>query len=188
MAVWIEDTSGNYLQTLYVAESIAKGIFKHGETSTGKWMPGEVRRPAALPVWSHSRNVLEEDGLYIPTIKTAMADGYTGATPKNNFILKTRIENQDVKAFDVYFEINQTWDWNEYWTNNKYPDDEEYKTSCQPSVVYKGTYTPDMRGKPVKLIAIGHGHYSGKDGKIYPDLSTLTTALDIAKDLSFMVY
>ena len=37
MALWITDTNNNYLQTLYVAESIAKGIFKHGETSTGKW-------------------------------------------------------------------------------------------------------------------------------------------------------
>ena len=34
-------------------------------------------------------------------------------------------------------EINQNWDWNEYWTNDKYPDDENYKMSCQPALVYE---------------------------------------------------
>ena len=27
LAIWIEDTIGNYIQTLYIAQSIAKGVF-----------------------------------------------------------------------------------------------------------------------------------------------------------------
>jgi hypothetical protein len=30
---------------------------------------------------------------------------------------------------------------------------------------------------------IGHSHYSGKDGNLYTDVSTLTTALDIARSI-----
>jgi len=49
MAIWVEDPAGKYIQTLYVSESIGKGIFQHGDASKGFWMPGEIRRPAALP-------------------------------------------------------------------------------------------------------------------------------------------
>lgn len=181
MAVWIADTSGNFLQTLYVSESIAKGVFKHGETSTGKWLPGELRRPAALPVWSHSRNIKEDDGLFIPTVKTAIADDYTGATPVHNFALFSKIENPNLKVFDIYFEINQSWDWNDYWTNNKYPGDEDYKTSCQPSLIYKARMNSENTGKEMTLSLVGHGHYSGDNGNIETDLSTITTALKITK-------
>jgi hypothetical protein len=31
MALWLEDTNGTYLQTLFVAESIAKGRYLHGD-------------------------------------------------------------------------------------------------------------------------------------------------------------
>jgi len=181
MAVWITDTGNQYLQTLYVAESIAKGVFKHGETSTGKWLPGPIRRPAALPVWAHSRGVREDDGLFVPTLNTPVADAYTGATPLNDFVIYSNIEDTSLTAFYVYFEINQTWDWNDYWTNNKYPDDEDYKTSCQPSLVYRAKVDRESGQDVYDLTVIGHGHYSGDDGEIYPDLSTFTTALDITR-------
>ena len=183
MAVWIEDTAGHYLQTLYVAESIAKGVFGHGDKSTGKWMPGPIRRPAALPVWAHNRGVKEADGLYVPTQETAIPDAYTGATPPSNFVLFARTDKPLPDTFYVYFEINQTWDWNYYWTNNKFPDDEEYKTSCQPALVYRTEMSCKNGRQPYELKLTGHSHYSGENGEIYPDLSTITTAKDITKSI-----
>ncbi|MBN1414570.1 MAG: hypothetical protein JW973_05680 [Bacteroidales bacterium] len=179
MALWLEDTNGNYLQTLYVAESIAKGIYGYGDKSTGKWLPGPIRRPATLPVWAHSRGVRENDGYYIPTMSTALPDAMTGATPSGNFLVMSRLLPNIPPVFDVYFEINQSWDWNEFWTNNKFPDDDDYKTSCQPALVYKARIYQDVSGIPINLSLIGHSHYSGKDGKIYDDLSTITTAKNI---------
>ena len=35
MVVWAEDLNGNFIQTLYVAESIAKGVFAYGDKATG---------------------------------------------------------------------------------------------------------------------------------------------------------
>ena len=49
MAIWVETLEGQFVQTLYVAESIAKGTFQHGDATRGFWMPGEIQRPAALP-------------------------------------------------------------------------------------------------------------------------------------------
>ena len=58
MAIWAEDMNGRFLQTLYVSESIGKGVFKHGDSSRGFWMPGEIRRPAALPYWGHRLSLI----------------------------------------------------------------------------------------------------------------------------------
>lgn len=179
MAVWITDTSGNYIETLYIAESIGKGYFDRVDKSTGKWQAGAVRRPASLPVWAFNRNVREADGIYIPTPETSMPDGITGATPQNNFVLVTKTSSKSFSEFDIYFEINQTWDWNEYWTNNKFPDDEDYKTSCQPALVYKARINLNKNVGKIPLDLIGRSHYSGNDGKIYTDLETITTAKNI---------
>lgn len=178
MAVWIETKQGTYIQTLYVAKSLAKGVFGHGDKSSGKWLPGPIRRPAALPVWSYSRGIQEEDGLYIPTEETAIPDAYTGATPPANFVLEAKVDQPLPKEFYVYFEINQTWDWNKYWTNTKYLDDEDYKTSCQPALVYRA-FLSNKQKEPKSLELTGHSHPSGANGEIEPDLSTITTAKEI---------
>lgn len=183
MAVWIEDQHGNYLQTLYVNESVAKGYFSFADKSAGKWQPGPTVRPASLPVWAHKRGVKSDEGHYMPTQRQPMPDAVTSPTPPANFILRTRTQNTLTDKFTLWFEINQSWDWNEYWTNNKFPDDEEYKSSAQPSVVYMTEIDPRNPQEKYVLKPVGHGHYSGKDGKIYPDLHTLTTALQIASEI-----
>jgi hypothetical protein len=180
MAIWVEDLNGDFVQTLYVAESIGKGVFRHGDASQGFWEPGEIRRPAALPYWGHHRGIKADDGLYIPTPADPIADAYTGPTPDQSFILHTRLDEPGLKQFRVLFEINQTWDWNEYWTNNKFPDDEAYKASCQPAVVYATTIDLDDQKPEYQMEIIGRSHHSGADGNLYHDLETLTTALHIA--------
>jgi hypothetical protein len=183
MAIWAETETGRFIQTLYVSESIGKGVFRHGDASKGFWMPGEIRRPAALPRWSHQRGIRAEDGLYLPTPGDPVADAYTGPTPGKSFILKTRLDEPPEGKFTVFLEINQTWDWNEYWTNNKYPDDPDYKSSCQPALVYAATIDPANPQKEYPMTIIGRSHYSGADGELYDDLETLTTALHIAEQI-----
>jgi len=183
MAIWIEDEEGQYIQTLFVAESIGKGVFKHGDASRGFWMPGEIQRPAALPYWSHKRGIINENGLYLPTPTSPMVDAYTGPTPDKSFILSTRLDEPGLAKFHVLLEINQTWDWNEYWTNNKYPEDEEYKTSCQPALVYSVSIDLDNPKEEYIMETIGRSHHSGANGDLFDDLQTLTTALHIAEEI-----
>mgnify|MGYP001823206809 CR=1 FL=1 len=81
---------------------------------------------------------------------------------------------------NILFEINQSWDWNEYWTNDKFPGDAEYMSSSQPAVVYTVTIDLEKTDTIYTMQVAGHSHYSGKDGKLYLDISSLTTALNIA--------
>jgi len=112
-----------------------------------------------------------EDDLYIPTPRNPIADAYTGPTPEQSFILHTRLDEERLDKFYVMFEINQTWDWNEYWTNNKYPDDEEYKTSCQPAVVYSVLIDLNDPQEEYEMRIIGRSHESGANGELYDDIN-----------------
>lgn len=185
-AFWMEDTEGNYIQTLYVSKSIAKGVFEYGDKSTGKWQPGEIERPAALPYWAHKRNVLNEKGNFMPTAAHPVADAYSGATPPGNFILIARSDQNMSGTFRLMAEINQSWDWNEHWTNSKFPGDMDYFSSAQPAVVYEAVIDMDKPGV-YEFKAVGRSHHSGKTGELFTDLQTLTTALEIAQSISVMV-
>lgn len=179
LAIWIEDMSGNYIQTFYVAQSIAKGVFVYGQVKDNRWQKESKRRPAALPYWGHKYGFKADDGLYLPTPEKPVVDAYSGATPTTDFILKSKSDNELPKQFRVLLEINQSWDWNEYWTNSKFPDDKEYKTSAQPALVYAVDIDLSTNQKDFLMKPIGHSHYSGKTGELFTDLSTLTTALEI---------
>jgi hypothetical protein len=187
MAAWLEDAEGHYIQTLYVNQSVAKGYFNYADRSEGKWKPGALIRPASLPVWAHKRGVPSGEGHFMPTQENPVPDAYTSATPKGDFLLKSKSDGRLTGKIRVFFEVNQSWDWNEYWTNNKYPDEDDYKTSAQPSVVYSVEIDPDNLSDSYLMEAIGHGHYSGKNGDINPDLSTITTALQIFETIEVKV-
>lgn len=178
-AIWIEDMNGKYIQTLYVAQSIARGVFVYGQVKDNRWQKESKRRPAALPYWGHKYGFKAEDGFYLPTPENPVVDAYTGATPTSEFILKSKSDKELPKQFRILLEINQSWDWNEYWTNNKYPDDKEYKTSSQPALVFAVDIDLSTNQNEYVMKPIGHSHYSGKTGELFTDLSTLTTALEI---------
>jgi hypothetical protein len=81
------------------------------------------------------------------------------------------------------FEVNQNWDWNEYWTNDRYPGDKNYLNNAQPSVVYESLVDQDNPSGRYLMKATGHGHPTGATGELFTDLSTLTTALQIADSI-----
>ena len=182
MAVWMEDTAGNYLQTLYVVKSIATSIFNYGSVDEkGNWKPDIVRRPEALPYWSHKRGVKSEDGYFIPSQDKPIADAYTGATPRTNFVLESRADYPLKDRFVVLMEVNRSYDWNEFYTREKFPDDPIYSGSGQngqPSVIYAAEVIP-QNGKYHLMIPIGHGHHSGQSGQLYSNMENISTALEI---------
>ena len=186
MAIWLEDLEGEYIQTLFVAKSIATSVFRFGKVEDGKWEAGIRRWPQTLPYWAHKRNIKASDGLYMPDPDSPVPDAYSGATPTTGFVMSARTDNPVERPLKVLLEVNQNWDWNEYWTNDKFPGDEYYKRSCQPAIVYEGIIDPAMPGREVVMQPKGHSHPSGVTGELFDDLSTLTTALSIAD--SIIVY
>jgi hypothetical protein len=181
-AVWMEDLEGNFIETLYVTGYVAKGRFGFSEVEPGKWKnePGNVRRPATLPYWAHKRNIKAPDGLFIPSPETAIPDALTSATPRSNFTLETATSYTNRKNFRVLLEINQAWDANEFWTNNKFEGDMNYFGSLQPALVYAVTVHQESKEAEYHLNPIGHSHPTGANGELFTDITTLTTAKEIA--------
>lgn len=186
---WIEDLDENYIETLFVTRYLATGIYGHGSLGEGKWdnKPGKAQRPSTLPYWLYKKGAIEESTSLLPSPESPMPDAITGATPKGDFILHTRSTKPLPDKFRLMMEINQPWDWNEYWHNNLYPDDTDYKSSCQPALVYSVLVDRTSDTDIFYLNPIGHSHYSGKDGKLYTDLSTLTTAKEITNKVSVRI-
>lgn len=188
LAIWLETEDGGYIQTLYVSESIAKGIFQHGDSTSGKWLPGPLRRPSALPYWARKRNVQEADGLYVPTPDTPIPDAYTGPTPQDNFTLKTKADRELNSPFKVMLEINQSFDFNEFWTSTRFTGDRNYTASAQPSLIYESEIIdPSNLKDKYFMTVIGHGHFDGSTGQLFPDISGHTTALEIIYSLKLVI-
>jgi len=152
-AVWIE--AGGEIETLYVSPSVPTKTFS-GES---------LERPEALPVWSHRREA------------ALRADAISAATPVHSWHLSSRATRQ---PFTIYFEVNQSFDWNDYYSQERFPDDPIYSGSGkvgQPSVVYAAEV--DLARTYYALEPVGHGHHAGRDGVLVRDLANLTTALEI---------
>lgn len=192
VAIWTEDTLGNFGQTLFVTKATARGIFSGGRTKENfKSFDSEpntseevdYRRVDALPVWSHKRGVQYSDGMFAPPADQPLPDGMTGATPLDNFKLKTSTDA--LSKFILKFEINVAFDDNENYSEFDFPDDEVFHSGTgqlgQPSLIFK-TNIDMTDGKNYYLMELlGHGHRSGSDGKIYKELASLTTALSIVE-------
>lgn len=189
-AIWSEDMDGKLLETLYVTQYFASGIFAYADAGEGTWKKesGESLRPAALPYWSHRRNIISRDTLYVPTPENPVPDAITGATPKGNFVMNSSVSKDIPDRFRIMFEINQPIDYNDYWTNNRFPGNYNYISSAQPSLIY--AVDVDMNNidkKPLLMSVIGHGHYAGDNGDLFTDVSTLSSALEIAKSINVYI-
>ncbi len=180
MVIWVEDLEGNFIETLFITQYFGSGIFGRGSLGEGRWdtKPGRAERPSALPFWVHKR-VGREGKALLPSPDQPMPDGITSATPVGDFLIHSRAIKPLPKKFRLMMEINQPWDWNEYWNNSKFPGEFNYSVSCQPALVYSVVVDSDDEVTRYYLNPIGHSHYSGLDGKLYTDLSTFTTAKDI---------
>ena len=121
--------------------------------------------------------------MYIPTTENPIADAYTGATPTGDFILQSIVADSIGPRFRILFEINQPWDWNQHWYNNKYPGNKEYLKSGQPALVYEANI--DLNNSITEYIMkpVGHSHPYGATGELFKDLSTLTSAINIAEQI-----
>ncbi|HHH53925.1 MAG TPA: hypothetical protein ENK91_09725, partial [Bacteroidetes bacterium] len=174
--IWMEDMNENFIKTLFITKSYASGIFGHKMVGDSMWLnvSGKSIQPAAMPYWTHKKGLINNKTL-IPTPENPYVDAYSGATPTGRFIFSDTIQKKP--KFRVLLEVNQPWDWNEYWINSKFPNSDAYKHSAQPSLIYSTVI--NSTDSIFYLNPIGHGSPTGEDGKLYTDLSTLTSALDI---------
>lgn len=181
IAIWVEDTNGHYLSTVYVTYKAA----------TQSWVnAGGNRRKESLPLWSHTRGIKYEDGLYMPTKKHPLTDGISGATPHGSFSVKLSPLNT-IQKFVVKIEINHSTDFNDAYPKNAKEGDANYsggkEGSGQPAVVYAATVDLSSGQRSYDATLIGHSSPDGSDGNLYTDLTGLTTALHIVKHITIHI-
>lgn len=189
LAIWLESVDGRFIQTLFASKSVATGIYGYKPAGDLKWVqgPGRAERPAALPVWFHKRDNQKLENAVLPGPEQPVPDAYTGATPKKDFTIDLYTDEKLSGKVKVLVEFNQPWDVNEFWTNAKYPDNPQYLTSCQPALVYAVEVDFDQLMSEYFLNPVGHSHPYGADGRLYTNLTTFTTALDIFKWIKLIV-
>jgi hypothetical protein len=174
IAVWIEDPDGKYIDTLYVTE----------KAGTQGWRGSKkIRRPESLPCWSHRRGVVYPDGLFMPTRENPLTDAVTAASPAGNFRLMTRVP-KEISRFVIMAEVNNPGDYSEAYPKNASPGS---PVSGQPSIIWAATVDLSSGPGTWELKPAGHGSPDGSDGRLYPDLSGLTTAKDIIKKITVTI-
>ncbi len=178
-AIWLEDTSGNYLSTVFATYKIATEGWKANKGN---------RRKESLPHWCYQRGIVYEDGLLLPTKEYPLPDGITGATPKEDKIIKITSANLE-KPFVVKAEFNHSVDFNDDYPKNVQEGDDDYsggeEGSGQPAVIYAATIYPETKLAVLELI--GHSSPDGSTGAIFPDLQKLTSAKSIVKSINLTI-
>ena len=159
MAAWIEDEGGRYIATITVTNRSAKK----------KWRSSpKDGRPEALPVWSnkHQNNSPPGD---IDTVSTATPKGQVEAKIERGLLVNGN-------TYNVYLEINHSYDYNDYWTEGN------SGVNGQPSLIYHTRFTAGESLR-LPLVPVGHGSVDGSNGEITNALESLTSALNIVKSV-----
>ena len=194
LAIWLEDSAGNYIETLLVTTSTAKGLFYSGRSASNFKESDEVkieentatRRVDALPYWSHKRNNRYSDGFFSPPPGEPLPDAITSATPKENFYFKSgRSSIENITSFKVMVEVNVAFDENKYYSEYDFVEDSLYHGGTgllgQPSLIYGTTIDHDDTERYYLLSLLGHGHHSGATGDLIEEIKTITTAKEIVE-------
>ena len=167
IAVWMEDTDGRYLGTLYASKKIA----------TQGWVgAGGNHRKEALPRWSHRHG--------------EVFDGMTGATPRASFDVRLK-DKADIRHFYVMVEVNHSIDFSDRYSDDKKEGEPDYsggtEGSGQPALVYRADVDLDSAHTSFDAVLIGRSSADGADGKLYDDLTGITSALSIVKRITVNV-
>jgi hypothetical protein len=180
MAIWLEDTKGNFVSNIFITEKSAKN----------DWYGFNVRRPEALPIWSHKMGVKYSDGLYMPDKKHPLPDAVTGATSNDSaFNREWAIpENLEKGKYYIFSEVNNSFDYNSTYQEDL-PKTSQYYNSVngQPSILYKAEIEIGTIESNNKMEVIGHGEVLGRDGSINSDLSGVDEAVNILQSITVSV-
>ena len=161
-ALWSENRQGKAI-TIYVTCKAAKG-----------YEGNNVNNHQDLPVWNKIRSTQNL------TPDSRELDAITTATPtRNSFLIHWEpIPINPIDTIRLFLEVNVPYDYNNFFTRNM-------GTNGQPSLIYGTTFTvqPDTLIISQNTRVLGRGHHRGETDQIYPDLTGVTTALDIIEGI-----
>lgn len=186
--VWLNDSSTIFNSNPFDNKTfVFENVFSEQYDETAS---NNKSRPESLPVFLHKfERAAQSQANKQPPAHLAL-DGYTGATVFDNFVvqqsvnpkLRSRAEAIGRSIYNIYLEINQAFDFNDYFSSDRFPNDSVYSGdgfNGQPSVIYRASVDFKQPRQHVMMTLQGRGHHSGKDGAIHADIENLTTALQI---------
>jgi len=176
IAIWIEDSSGRFVDTIYVTKKSAKADW---------WFAKGARRPEALPVWSHARGTQAADGSFMPEADHPLPDAVSGATPGATFALAWELPpGLALGTYRIRAELNLSYDWNEAYPD-KLPKSDPRRTrwNGQPSIVWEAALPLGATESSAELMPVGSGSLDGSEGSIRPGLEGLTSSRTIAASI-----
>jgi hypothetical protein len=179
IAIWMETLEGKYIDTLYITGKTSDSSFRSKDIAIDL-----VRRPEALPYWSHKRAIKASDGLFTPASQQGDLDAIASATPRTDY--QVTMSAPRMGRYRLMLEVNRSYDFNEFYNATRFPDDPVYSgsgSSGQPSLIYAADINSQVPGQYL-LSLIGRGHHSGANGNLYSDLDKITSAKQI---LEFIV-
>ncbi len=175
IALWIQDSEGNFVQTLFVTKRASKR----------SWIfAPKAGRPESLPVWynasgneksvSAGKKSFAESGNAL--------DAVTSATPKGSFDILQNIQLDETKKYLVFAEVNKSFDYNEFYPKNAEKTSPEYSgVNGQPSAVYCAEISAE--NPEAKMNLAGTGSLNGTSGLIQNKTETLTTAKNLVEKI-----
>jgi hypothetical protein len=193
IAVWLEDSDGAFVATIFVTRRAA----------TEDWVgvpgapEGVAVTPRPLPVWvakhrgigvepmaacgaCHGKRRSEDKSIEGDPILEALVGPSPAAGLTREWQLLQGIEPG---VYGVMVEINHWMDWNEAYPGKAAAGGTASGGgpigSGQPSLVWGGALEVGPTPEATGLTLIGHGDPTAADGSIDPDLTGFTTALSI---------
>lgn len=114
----------------------------------------------------------------------------SGATPRKGFDVKIT-PNSNLKKFIVKVELNHSIDFNDSYPKNAKEGDPNYsggkEGSGQPALVYEAIVDLTSGMKTFNAHLIGHSSPDGTSGTVYNDMSGITTAQNIVKQITVTI-
>jgi len=201
VAIWLEDPAGSFVATVFVTRRAAVedwvGVPGAGED--------ETVTPRPLPVWAGKHRGVGVEPMAAcgachgkrrsddkTTAGDAILEALTGPSPSAGLTREWRVpERVEPGIYGIRVEVNRWMDPNERYAAGMPsidPDASGGPTgSGQPSLVWGGIVDIGAGPEGGGLTLIGHGHPSGANDEVDPDLAGLTTALSIV-DTIHVVY
>ncbi len=167
-AVWLEDPLHKTIRTVWVTQC----------TGRGNW-GNNIVRPISLPYWV-SRWNLETQCKGDPTPENPTIDAVTGATPKDDFIIETKVTANSVWYY--YIEINTSGDYNDAFPVKQKDGRRDLNGNGQPSIIYKGRITSLPGQKSIPEL-IGRTDQLQNVKQIIDNLDGITTARKLLSEI-----
>jgi hypothetical protein len=169
IAIWIENIDSSDIRTVWVTHRTAKQEWK-----------GKIECPVSLPLWE-SRTIGARKDFGTDYLDESGIDAVTHATPTEGYI-EAKISIPKYSNWRYYIEVNVSADYNKifsYWSKEGLPDSE---ANGQPSIIYSGQITALTNSLSIPVL-LGRTRQRRTDHQILKDISGITTARNLLKDL-----